>query len=154
MTRIGPIRYYKERVAYPSDEQLRTARATWDFDDIRRPTDDVDCTHIQLIEVSGRNAGERRQLEEEKLTRFFDYIGTRAGFRVLTHQKKPDSATSAFVSHEIVYVIESRPTRGYAKLTLRSELPRSGTAGAVSDIFSAEGIDRISRIFDKGPRRD
>ena len=105
MTLIGPIRYYKGRVAYPSDEQLRTARATWDFDDIRRPTDDVDCTHIQLIEVSGRNAGERRQLEEEKLTRFFDYIGTRAGFRVLTHQKKPDSATSAFVSHEIVYVI-------------------------------------------------
>lgn len=114
----------------------------------------MDCTHVQLIEVSGRNAGERRLLEEEKLTRFFDYIGTRAGFRVLTHQKKPDSDTSAFVSHEIVYVIESRPTRGYAKLTLRSELPRSGTSGTVSNIFSAEGIDRISRIFDKGARRD
>lgn len=154
MTRIAEIRYYQGRVAYPSAEQLRAARATWDFDDIRRPTEDVDCTHIQLIEISGRDVQETRRLEEETLARFFDYIGDRPGFRVLTHETRSASDRATAVAHEIVYVIESRPTKGYVKLKLRSEQAGGSTAGAASDVFGGEGFEQLSKMFEQRPRRD
>ncbi|MDO4254297.1 MAG: hypothetical protein Q4C81_04005 [Kocuria sp.] len=154
MTRIAEIRYYQGRVAYPSAEQLRAARATWDFDDVRRPTEDVDCTHIQLIEVSGRDVRETRRLEEETLARFFDYIGARPGFRVLTHETRSTSGRATAVAHEIVYVIESRPTKGYVKLKLRSEQTGGSAAGAASDVFGGEGFEQLARMFEQRPRRD
>jgi hypothetical protein len=151
VTRIAPIRYYKGRVAYPSAAQLRAARATWDFDDVRRPTVDVDCAHVQRIEAVGSTPPEARRLSERKLARFFDYVGCRPGFRVLSQEETPESEQTTAVSHEIVYVIESRPTRGHVRLTLRSEQPRTGTAEAVSEAFGSEALDRVARMFDWRP---
>ena len=154
MTIIAKTRYYQGRVAYPISEQLRAARATWDFDDVRRPTEDVDCTHIQRIEISGRDAQEARLIEKETLERFFDYIGHRSGFRVLTHETTTGSHQGAVTAiHEIVYVIELRPTKGYVKLTLKSELPPERPAGLVSGVFSDQNLDQMSRLFEQ-PKRD
>jgi hypothetical protein len=154
MTRIAKTRYYQGRVAYPSAEQLRAARATWDFDDVRRPTEEIDCTHIQRIEISGRDDREARRIEKETLERFFDYIGHRSGFRVLTHETTTGSHPGAVTAvHEIVYVIESRPTKGYVKLTLKSELPPERPAGLVSGVFSDESLDQMARLFER-PKKD
>lgn len=68
--------------------------------------------------------------QEQTLRRFFDYIGYNQGFRVLTHDTTTDSNPGeAVIRHQIVYVIESRPTKGYVKLTLKSEVPPEGPAG-------------------------
>lgn len=85
MTRIAPIRYYQGRVAYPSKEQLRRAESMLDLDfgHGNWPTEDVDCTHLQRIKVKGSGA-QIHSLDEQTLQRFFDAVGYKRGFRVLT----------------------------------------------------------------------
>ncbi|AXK45958.1 hypothetical protein [Brachybacterium saurashtrense] len=134
MTVIAPIRYYQGRVAYPSRQQLDQAKANLDLDfgDGDRPTEDVDCTHLQRITVRGPST-QIRQLDEQARQKFFDYIGYKRGFRVLTHDTATDSNHGeAVIRHEIVYVVESRPTKGYVKLTLKSEVPPEEASGADS----------------------
>lgn len=146
MTVIAPIRYYQGRVAYPSRQQLDQAKANLDLDfgDGDRPTEDVDCTHLQRITVRGPSA-QIRQLDEQARQKFFDYIGYKRGFRVLTHDTATDSNHGeAVIRHEIVYVIESRPMKGYVKLTLKSEVPPEEASGADSSewfdgLFSGMG---------------
>lgn len=146
MTVIGKIRYYQGRVAYPSRSQLEAAKASWDLDfgeNYHSLTEDIDCTHIQRIRVYGRNADEARDREERSLKKFFDHLQYRRGFRVLTHDTSSDSSNGRVsIVHEIVYVIESRPTRGYVKLTLKSDLPRVNKERAQS--FG----DQFRQIFD------
>lgn len=147
MTRIAPIRYYQGRVAYPSQEQMRQARAHFDFiehDDGGRPTEDRDCTHAQRIIARGPSS-QIRQIDEQAQQKFFDYMGYKRGFRVLTHDESTDSDLGEVtITHEIVYVVESRPTKGYVKLTLKSEVPPEGPSGADSSsrfegLFSGMG---------------
>lgn len=108
------------------------------------PTEDVDCTHLQRITVRGPSA-QIRQLDEQARQKFFGYIGYKRGFRVLTHDTTTDSNHGeAVIRHEIVYVIESRPTKGYVKLTLKSEVPPEEASGADSSewfdgLFSGMG---------------
>lgn len=149
MTLIAPIRYYQGRVAYPSQEQMRQAKQKLDFDfgDGDRPTEDRDCTHLQRITVRGASA-QIRQLDEQTLQRFFDDIGYKRGFRVLTHDTSTDSQQGdVTIVHDVVYVIESRPTKGYVKLTLKSELPPSPTAGEgeFDDLFNPNLFGRSRR---------
>lgn len=150
MTLIAPIRYYQGRVAYPSQEQMRQTRQKLDFDfgDGNRPTEDRDCTHLQRITVRGTSA-QIRQLDEQTLQRFYDDVGYKRGFRVLTHDRKTDSSHGEVtIVHEIVYVIESRPTKGYVKLTLKSEVPQVPTDG-FEGFFSGEEVNEIRRMFDR-----
>lgn len=132
MTRIAPIRYYQGRVAYPSQEQMRQARAQFGFiehDDGGRPTEDRDCTHAQRIIARG-SSSQIQRIDEQAQQKFFDYMGYKHGFRVLTHEQSSDSYQGEVtITHEIVYVIESQPTKGYVKLTLKSEAPSEGSAG-------------------------
>lgn len=140
MTRIAPIRYYQGRVAYPSREQMEQAQtaALLDFGEGDRPTEDVDCTHLQKIVVRGPSSQIRR-LDDEAQQKFFDYIGYKQGFRVLTHESTTDSTRGQVtIRREIVYVIESRPTKGYVRLTLKSEQSPSQVAneGKFDDMFN------------------
>lgn len=151
MTRIAPIRYYQGRVAYPSQEQMRQVRAQFDFiehDDGGRPTEDRDCTHAQRIIARGPSS-QIRQIDEQAQQKFFDYMGYKHGFRVLTHEQSSDSHRGEVtITHEVVYVVESRPTKGYVKLTLKSEVPQVPTDG-FEDIFSGEEMDEIRRMLDR-----
>ncbi|WP_029089681.1 hypothetical protein [Brevibacterium album] len=156
MTRIAPIWYYEGRVAYPSREQLRRARQMLDLDfgDGGRPTLDLDCTHIQRLVVRGP-AHRIEELDAQMLRRFRDDVGHARGLRVLTHETDRDSTHSKVtITREIVYVIESRPTRGYVKLTLKSEVPQGHPTGAGSDRGSVtnpaydglfSGLDGVSK---------
>lgn len=158
MTRIAPIRYYQGRVAYPSAAQLRAARDTWDLDfgDDNRPTEDIDCTHIQRLEVRGADAAEARRRDQRLRDKFFDHIGYKRGFRVLTHETDTDSHRGAVtITHEIVYVIESRPTKGYVKLTLKSDLPTERPQGWVADaLFGPDGMTMASDLVNRLDRRE
>lgn len=151
MTRIAPIRYYQGRVAYPSQEQMRQVRALFDFiehDDGGRPTEDRDCSHAQRIIACGPSSQIRR-IDEQAQQKFFDYMGYKHGFRVLTHEKNSDSYQGEVtITHEIVYVVESQPTKGYVKLTLKSEVPQVPADG-FEDIFSGEEVNEIRRMFDR-----
>ncbi|MFP3397609.1 hypothetical protein SB749_14860 [Brevibacterium sp. SIMBA_078] len=151
MTRIAPIRYYQGRVAYPSQEQMRRVRAQCDFienDDGGRPTEDRDCAHAQRIIARG-SSSQIRQIDEQAQQKFFDYIGYKHGFRVLTHEQSSDSYRGEVtITHEIVYVIESQPTKGYVKLTLKSEVPQVPNDG-FGGIFSGEEVNEIRRMFDR-----
>ena len=149
MTVIARIRYYKDRVAYPTVEQLRVARSSWDLDGGERPTDEIDHVHIQRIQVFGRDAEDLRMRERVILDRFFDSVGRRPGFRVLTHETQDPETRGSTVTHEIVYAIESRPTRGYVRLTLKSDVERGQASGVASGIFGQENMDRMSRLFDQ-----
>lgn len=159
MTRIAKIRYYQGRVAYPSAEQLRHAWLRMDLDpedDGNRPTEDTNCTHIHRIEISGPDAATARSREKKRLGRFFDYIGYKRGFRVLTHETKTNSDRGAVTMiHDIVYVIESRPTKGYVKLTLKSDVPHKATAEekTASTKNTLDMYDQLQRFLAQPKKR-
>lgn len=71
---------------------MRQAKQKLDFDfgDGNCPTEDRDCTHLQRITIRG-SSSQIRQLDEQTLQSFFDYIGYNQGFRVLTHDMTTDS---------------------------------------------------------------
>lgn len=151
MTRIAPIRYYQGRVAYPQLEQLLRARSAEDFDDGHgnRPTEDVDCTHLQVLEVRGATAEEARWRSERILRRFFDYVGYKRGFRVLTHETNTNSHRGdVTIAHEIVYVIESRPTKGYVKLKLKPR-PQNAPIAQPSPTGAQDPFQQIRKMFDQ-----
>jgi len=129
-------------------EQAQTA-SLLDFGEGDRPTEDVDCTHLQKIVVRGPSS-QIRQLDDEARQKFFDYIGYKRGFRVLTHETTTDSSRGEVtIRREIVYVVESRPTKGYVKLTLKSEMPPTKSPSTYDGLFSGEDMDGFMQMFKK-----
>lgn len=56
---------------------MQRVRGQFDFiehEDGSRPTEDLDCTHLQRITVRGLSS-QIRQLDEQARRKFFDYIG-------------------------------------------------------------------------------
>lgn len=75
------------------------------------------------------------------------------------HETDTDSVGGEVtIVHNIVYVIESRPTKGYVKLTLRSELPppdlRSPEEKAKAGAELRAGIEEVREAMLRSPRRD
>lgn len=133
---------------------MENARCADDFDDGRGnwPTEDVDCTHLQILEVRGATAEEARWRDEQKLGKFFDYVGYKHGFRVLTHETKTNSHRGTVsITHEIVYVIESRPTKEYVKLKLRHR-PSGAPTEQPNRAGDQDPFEQIRKILDKPGR--
>lgn len=137
---IAPLRYHEGRVAYPQPEQLTDARNRLDFERYpEKPSPQVDCTHLVVLTAHGRTASQARHQDRQTQQQFFDRIGYTAGFRVLTQETKTDQdSRGVWIRHEIVYVIESRPTskKGYVKLTLRRS-PATSSGESMSELQQA-----------------